>query len=534
MKQMRHQRGGGMGNNRAHTITQKSDISSSHFSSQSPPEQQLSLPCQCFVPGLISQESQYHGPFLTNLTSQDKTLSQRFKQSQKYQSSCDIFKNYTVHNSQEHPHRLNQTARPKLRVITKSERVSSFTVDLKILRKILCKAKSGNNLRKEKVKDAFRPSASEAAKVDPSDDHEANEKKVGDSNVSIQAEKTTKEVAGRFKRNSASIKEELKLPGKDDNVSMVVMHFRGEKGECGLVKGKQDGSGEEQTKELVSEDVNVAMTVALEIKEKGRAEEREKMEIENKEEVLRLQTEADDLLSDVDRSDLSLEELATLRQLEAKLGSGHGQSQGQRAVLDAERESGMEKLQDIELAYLYRAFLSLFPYCYAYWRRYSDIERKEGNRSRGVAIFHRGLTGELPSVIGLVIKVEAMAGVKFKSYIILELFIVKELNRKELRFLTNQFRRVWAMPTKLFNKLWNNFIAHMRYHYPQDILQSGDFEGIRKLARWELSLTYRLDQVAGNIELLDDKLKADMMEILVASLVSKYEQEEQKVDEVCR
>ena len=90
------------------------------------------------------------------------------------------------------------------------------------------------------------------------------------------------------------------------------------------------------------------------------------------------------------------------------------------------------------------------------------------------------------------------------------------------------------MPTKLFNKLWNNFIAHVRYHYPQDILQSGDFEGIRKLARWELSLTYRLDQVAGNIELLDDKLKADMMEILVASLFSMYEQEEQKVDEVCR
>ena len=149
MKQMRHQRGGGMGNNRAPTITQKSNISSSHLSSQSTPEQ-LSLPCQCFVPGLISQESQYHGPFLTNLTSQDKTLSRRFKQSQKYQSSCDIFKNYVVQNSQEHPHRLNQTAKPKPSVITKSERVSSFTVDLKMLRKILCKAKSGNNLRKEK------------------------------------------------------------------------------------------------------------------------------------------------------------------------------------------------------------------------------------------------------------------------------------------------------------------------------------------------------------------------------------------------
>ena len=503
MKQMRHHRGGGIGNSRAPTI-----------------------PCQCFVPGLISQESQYHGPFLTNLTSPDKTLSRRFKQSQKYQSSCDNFKNYTIHNSQEHPHRLNQTAKPKPRVITKSERVSSFTVDLKILRKILCKAKSGNNLRKEKVKDVFRPSASEAAKVDPSDDLKANEKEVGDSNASIQAEKS-KEGAGRFKRNCASIKEELKLPGRDDKVTMV-------DSEGNTMEGKQGGSGEEQTKELVSEDVNVAMTVALEIKEKRRAEEWEKMEIENKEEVVRLQTESDDLLSEMDRVELSLEELATLRQLEAKFGLGHGQSQGQRGVLDAERESGTEKLQDIKLAYLYYALLPLFPNCYAYWRRYSDIERKEGNRSRAVAILHRVLAGEPLSVIGLVIEVVAMAGVEYKSAIILELFIEKELDRKELRFLTNQFRRVWAMPTKLFNKLWNIFIAHVRDHHPQDILKSGNFEGIWKLAHWELSLTYRLDQVAGKIELLKDKLKADMMEILVASLFSMYEQEEQKVDEVCR
>lgn len=61
-----------------------------------------------------------------------------------------------------------------------------------------------------------------------------------------------------------------------------------------------------------------------------------------------------------------------------------------------------------------------------------------------------------------------MAGMEYRSDMLWELFIPKELERKELRFVTDLFRRVVAMPTMLYNKHWDNFIAH--YHV-QIILQ---------------------------------------------------------------
>ena len=44
-----------------------------------------------------------------------------------------------------------------------------------------------------------------------------------------------------------------------------------------------------------------------------------------------------------------------------------------------------------EVRNAYNAFLPLFPYCYAYWIRYSDIEKKYGHWQRSLAILHRGL-----------------------------------------------------------------------------------------------------------------------------------------------
>jgi pre-mRNA-processing factor 39 len=44
-----------------------------------------------------------------------------------------------------------------------------------------------------------------------------------------------------------------------------------------------------------------------------------------------------------------------------------------------------------EIRTAYNAFLPLYPYCYAYWIRYSDVERRHNNWSRALAILHRGL-----------------------------------------------------------------------------------------------------------------------------------------------
>merc|ERR1719193_2152182 len=353
---------------------------------------------------------------------------------------------------------------------------------------------------------------------------------------------------------------------------------------------EQEGSIEEQPEDMVSEDVvNMAMAVALEMEEKRRAEEWEKMELENKKkEAQRLQTEADDLAREADRSELSLDELTTLRQLEAKLGVGYGQSQGpcipvaaqgQRAVLDAYWEFVRDNPQDFsgwayliqacevvnimdEIRTVYNAFLPLFPYCYAYWKRYSDIERKAENWQRALAILHRGL-GAVPLSVDLWVaylelyhkmysthenfqtlfraqceKAIATAGLDYRSDALWEHYIDRESEANNLRFATDLFRRVISIPTKLYNKHWDNFIAHVRDHHPRDILQYQDYEGLRRLTCKELGLKYRPDPVIDpkkrKVELPEDKLKAGMKERLVASLVSTHEATEARVDQIYR
>merc|ERR1719361_2493321 len=335
------------------------------------------------------------------------------------------------------------------------------------------------------------------------------------------------------------------------------------------------------------------MAVALEMEEKRRRKEWEEIkEAKRVKEAKRLQKEADELAKEAERSDLSLDELTTLRQLEAKLGVGFGQStgpqlptinpnQGQqqhRQALDAYWEFVRDNPQDFsgwayliqacevvnimdEIRTVYNAFLPLFPYCYAYWKRYSDIERKSENWQRALAILHRGL-GAVPLSVDLWVaylelyhkmysthmdfpslyrdqceKALATAGLEYRSDVLWELVIEKEVARAELRFVTDLFRRVLSTPTKLYNKHWDNFIAHVRDHHPRDILQYQDYEALRRLTCRELGLTYRPDPISDpaetrKVELPEDKLKAGMKERLVASMVILHEATEKKVDEI--
>merc|ERR1719415_320301 len=87
---------------------------------------------------------------------------------------------------------------------------------------------------------------------------------------------------------------------------------------------------DEEAEELTNQNiVDMATAVAMEMEDKRRNEEWEKMEAEQKKaEQQRIQSEADALAREAERSELSLDELTTLRQLEARLGLGQTQSQG--------------------------------------------------------------------------------------------------------------------------------------------------------------------------------------------------------------
>jgi pre-mRNA-processing factor 39 len=82
-------------------------------------------------------------------------------------------------------------------------------------------------------------------------------------------------------------------------------------------------------------------------------------------------------------------------------------------------------------------------------------------------------------------------GLDFKSDVLWERYIDWELERKNLRNVTSIYRRLVAIPTKLFNRHWDNFIAHVRDHHPRDILEYEEYDELRRVTCDELSLTYR-------------------------------------------
>ena len=50
----------------------------------------------------------------------------------------------------------------------------------------------------------------------------------------------------------------------------------------------------------------------------------------------------------------------------------------------------VENINDLdEVRTAYNAFLPLYPYCFAYWQRYSEIEKKHEKWQRALAILHR-------------------------------------------------------------------------------------------------------------------------------------------------
>jgi len=424
-------------------------------------------------------------------------------------------------------------------------------------------------------------------------------------------EKGEKSKKSAAKKGEELVEGPLKAPGEEDEPedNVKVTHAEGDS------RTIVYGEGEEQTGEegptamkdlpkgdlsnvnvdgdlMAADLVDMATSVAMEMEEKRRQEEYEKMMAEAKEkESNRLMREADDLSREAERSELSLDELTTLRQLEAKLGHQLGQqSEGpmipelgegdynQRQILDAYWEFVRENPQDFngwayliqaaetvdimdEIRTVYNAFLPLFPYCYAYWKRYSELERKKEKWQRSLAILHRGLEA-IPLSVDLWLsylelyhkmynshegfndlfraqceKAVASCGLDYRSDSLWEYYIEREAAAGNLRFATDLFRRVIGIPTKLYNKHWDNFIAHVRDHHPRDILQYDDYESLRKLTCRELQLTYRPDPIVEGsaerkVELPEDKLKAGMKERLVASLVHSHEATENRVDEI--
>ncbi|XP_069114991.1 pre-mRNA-processing factor 39-like isoform X1 [Argopecten irradians] len=149
----------------------------------------------------------------------------------------------------------------------------------------------------------------------------------------------------------------------------------------------------------------------------------------------------------------------------------------------------------------YDAFFGHYPYCYGYWKKYADMEKRHGNLEKATEVFDKGVVaiplsielwlhyinfyiGEYTSteqgesdIRKLYERALSSAGHDFRSDKLWDSYISWE---KDLVRVTELYHRLLAIPTQLYSHHFDNFKQHVYMHNPKEILSLDDFLKMRQ------------------------------------------------------
>ncbi|XP_043222809.1 uncharacterized protein LOC122382017 [Amphibalanus amphitrite] len=208
---------------------------------------------------------------------------------------------------------------------------------------------------------------------------------------------------------------------------------------------------------------------------------------------------------------------------------------------------------------VYNAFLPLYPYCYAYWKKYAELEQRSGYADRARQILERAVRAIPLSVdlwMCLLNLVREMvkgqktaqeqtrelceravrsAGSQFRSDALWECVIQWEASQSTLSGVTAIYRRLLKIPTRLYNRHWDNFLQHVRDYHPRDILERDEYMALRRQCCIDLDMAYREEPAFELPEPVktpkpEVKLISAIKEKLVADMVAVHEQTEKRVE----
>ncbi|XP_013092312.2 pre-mRNA-processing factor 39-like isoform X2 [Biomphalaria glabrata] len=151
----------------------------------------------------------------------------------------------------------------------------------------------------------------------------------------------------------------------------------------------------------------------------------------------------------------------------------------------------------------YEAFFSHYPYCYGYWKKYSDMEKKHGNPEKAKEVFEKGLRG-IPLSVELWLhyinffitefssdnnskdrikklyeRALSAAGLEFRSDKLWDSYIAWENMNGNLKAVTGIYERLIRTPTQLYSHHWDNYKRHINSHHPKEILDIDTFLKLR-------------------------------------------------------
>ncbi|KAK6481532.1 pre-mRNA-processing factor 39-like [Huso huso] len=151
------------------------------------------------------------------------------------------------------------------------------------------------------------------------------------------------------------------------------------------------------------------------------------------------------------------------------------------------------------------AFFSRYPYCYGYWKKYADLEKRHGNIKRAEEAYRQGLQ-EIPLSVDLWIhyinflkesldpsepETESQlrsayehavlaAGTDFRSDRLWEAYINWETELGNLREVTAVYDRLLGIPTQLYSHHFQRFREHIQNNLPKQFLSVDEFVKLRR------------------------------------------------------
>ncbi|KAK8748024.1 hypothetical protein OTU49_016278 [Cherax quadricarinatus] len=220
----------------------------------------------------------------------------------------------------------------------------------------------------------------------------------------------------------------------------------------------------------------------------------------------------------------------------------------------------VESMDNLEVARsAFDGFLPLYPYCFAYWKKLSDMELKHNDMRRCLGVLLIG-TECVPFCTDLWVSllnnmIMYAKQMDFPLQLVRELYesglncmgqswhssslwdacINYEQNNGNLVTVMALYRRLIQTPTRLFNKHWDHFLALVRDHHPRSLLPVEEYQALRKQACEELKIRYTPTshmppKTIQKTPQPEDKLTSCIKEKLVALYIKTHECNEEEVD----
>ncbi|XP_071760150.1 pre-mRNA-processing factor 39 isoform X2 [Centroberyx gerrardi] len=180
-----------------------------------------------------------------------------------------------------------------------------------------------------------------------------------------------------------------------------------------------------------------------------------------------------------------------------------------------EQENNLEAVRKA-----FDVFFLRYPYCYGYWKKYADIEKKHGNIQVAEEVYRRGLQA-IPLSVDLwlhyltFIKENAdpsdpetegriraayehavlAAGTDFRSDRLWEAYANWETEQQKLANVTAIYDRILGIPTQLYSQHFQRFKDHVQNNNPKHFLSEEEFVQLRvELSKANIAATVGEDE----------------------------------------